>query len=68
MDSRLRWNDKERSITTQLWVPVILTKCSAPRHSREGGNPSGITVIHGGSFLESTESSMPGVIFLGAFI
>ena len=54
MDSRLRGNDKERSITTQLWVPVILAKCSSPfpknvpRHSREGGNPLGITVIHAG--------------------
>ena len=28
MDSRLRGNDKERSITTQSWVPVILAKRS----------------------------------------
>ena len=41
---------------------------NAPRHSREGGNPLGITVIHTGFFLESTESSMPGSIFSGASI
>ncbi len=38
---------------------------NVPRHSREGGNHSD---PHWGSFLESTESSMPGSIFSGASI
>ena len=68
-----------------LWIPAFagmtkkdqsprshgfpLFSQNAPRHSREGGNPLGITVIHMGVlFLESTESSMPGSIFSGASI
>ena len=66
-----------------LWIPAFagmtkkdqlprshgfpLFSQNAPRHSREGGNPLDITVIHtGGLYLESTEPSMPGSIFSGA--
>ena len=44
MDSRLRGNDKERSRSHGL----PLFSQNAPRHSRVGGNPLGITVIHTG--------------------
>ena len=62
MDSRLRGNDKEISITTQSWVPVIPAKRSPsfPWRRESIGHHSD---PHWGSFLESTESSMPGSIF-----
>ena len=65
MDSRLRGNDKERSIATQSWVPVILTKRSPsfPPTRESTGHHSD---PHWGSLLESTEHSMPGPIFSGA--
>ena len=65
MDSRLHGNDKERSITTQSWVSAILAKRSPsfPRRRESIGHHSD---PHWGSFLESTESSMPESIFSGA--
>ena len=107
MDSRLRGNDKERSITTQSWVPAIPAKVfhakvppfpqRSPRHSRKGlppfpqrsprhsrktprhsrkNSPSfprrresigHYSDSHWDSFLESTESSMPGFHFFRRF-
>ena len=62
MDSRLRGNDKEISITTQSWVSVILEKRSPsfPRRRESIGHHSD---PHRGSFLELTEPSMSGSIF-----
>ena len=43
MDSRLRENDKDQSPRCHGFPSFPQ---NAPRHSRVGGNPLGITVIH----------------------
>ena len=68
MDSRLRGNDGERfarMARTHDYVVIDLSLSFLPRRRESIEHHSD---PHWGSFLESTESFMPGSIFSGASI
>ena len=67
MDSRLRGNGGERFARMARTHDYVVSDLSLsfPRRRESIGHHGG---PHWGSFLESTESSMPGSIFSGASI